>query len=74
MPSRIGGQIKNSIKLAATESLNWNSFNWESQDYKNIYYTDQERKWEEMKKKKECPEVSSWLENFSVRACLSLEN
>lgn len=32
MPSRVGGQTENSIKSAATESLNWNSFNWESKD------------------------------------------
>lgn len=76
MLSRVGGQTENSIKSAATESLNWNSFNWKLQRVrKNVHGLDQERKWEEKwKKKKECPEVSSWLENFSAGVCQSLEN
>lgn len=30
MLSRVGGQTENSIKSAATESLNCNSFSWEA--------------------------------------------
>lgn len=70
MLSRVGGQTENSIKSAA-ESLNRNSFNWGIEKMYMGLIKGEVRK---NGKGELCPEVSSWLENFSVGVCLSLEN